>query len=199
MVKFTIMNDLSARTLQMEEMVLSPGPAKGKDSAANIGPGLVTPDELAPFCVSTPNGNMYDLRRGCDYYCRAGGEAVFWVKRPTQTRGIGIDSLPEFIRNSDILTGNNLGQLGNSESVPSANDIAVFQASIVPLEGGEPAFFRYQRHREYAKMLGVGLHIAQSDRERAAKLIMIAAKCALDCDDVDFGWKAALVARRLSQ
>lgn len=43
---YTIMNDWSARALQMEEMKLNLGPAKGKDFATSIGPWLVTPDEL---------------------------------------------------------------------------------------------------------------------------------------------------------
>ena len=42
---YLIMNDMSARTLQMEEMVLNLGPAKGKDFSTVIGPWLVTPDE----------------------------------------------------------------------------------------------------------------------------------------------------------
>ncbi len=44
---FCLLNDWSARALQMEEMKLNLGPAKGKDFAASIGPWLVTPDELA--------------------------------------------------------------------------------------------------------------------------------------------------------
>lgn len=59
---FMIMNDLSARVLQMEEMALSLGPAKGKDFATAVGPWLVTPDELEPHRISTPFGNTYDLR-----------------------------------------------------------------------------------------------------------------------------------------
>lgn len=58
----TIMNDLSARTLQMEEMKLSLGPAKGKDFATSLGPWLVTLDELETCTKQTPNGNVYDLR-----------------------------------------------------------------------------------------------------------------------------------------
>lgn len=57
----TIMNDFSARRLQMEEMLLSLGPAKGKDFATGIGPWLVTMDELEPFRIATPQGNKYDL------------------------------------------------------------------------------------------------------------------------------------------
>src|SRR5688572_32059757 len=53
-----IMNDLSARTLQMEEMLLNLGPAKGKDFATVIGPWLVTPDELAQFEVAPKEGHV---------------------------------------------------------------------------------------------------------------------------------------------
>jgi fumarylacetoacetate (FAA) hydrolase len=59
---YTIMNDLSARLLQMEEMKLNLGPAKGKDFATTIGPWLVTPDELKSKKISTPKGNQYDLK-----------------------------------------------------------------------------------------------------------------------------------------
>lgn len=58
---YTIMNDLSARTLQMEEMKLNLGPAKGKDFATTLGTWLVTTDELEQFKVETPFGNKYDL------------------------------------------------------------------------------------------------------------------------------------------
>jgi fumarylacetoacetate (FAA) hydrolase len=46
-----IMNDMSARRLQMQEMVLNLGPAKGKDFATVTGPMLVTTDELQQFEV----------------------------------------------------------------------------------------------------------------------------------------------------
>jgi len=59
---YTIMNDLSARRLQMEEMKLNLGPAKGKDFATVIGPWLVTPDELKSKKRSTESGDQYDLR-----------------------------------------------------------------------------------------------------------------------------------------
>lgn len=53
-----IMNDLSARRLQMEEMLLNLGPAKGKDFATTIGPWLVTLDELAPFETAPKKGHV---------------------------------------------------------------------------------------------------------------------------------------------
>ena len=58
---YMIMNDLSARRLQMEEMRLNLGPAKGKDFSTTLGPWLVTPDELAPHAVETERGRQYNL------------------------------------------------------------------------------------------------------------------------------------------
>ena len=65
---YMIMNDLSARTLQMEEMLLNLGPAKGKDFSTVIGPWLVTPDELEPYKVPAKEGhtgNRYNLSMQC--------------------------------------------------------------------------------------------------------------------------------------
>ena len=53
-----IMNDFSARTLQMEEMLLNLGPAKGKDFATAVGPTLVTLDELEQFEVPCKDGHV---------------------------------------------------------------------------------------------------------------------------------------------
>lgn len=57
-------------------------------------------------------------RMGGDYYCRASGAAVFEVAKPITELGIGIDALPLSIRQSNILTGNNLGQLANVQHQP---------------------------------------------------------------------------------
>ncbi len=65
---FMIMNDMSARTLQMEEMLLNLGPAKGKDFSTVIGPWLVTPDELEPYKVPAKPGHIganYNLGMKC--------------------------------------------------------------------------------------------------------------------------------------
>ena len=59
---YMVMNDLSARRLQMEEMKLNLGPMKGKDFATAIGPWLVTPDELESYKTETPNGLKFDLK-----------------------------------------------------------------------------------------------------------------------------------------
>ena len=63
-----IMNDISARTLQMEEMLLNLGPAKGKDFATAVGPMLVTLDELEQFevpCKPNHTGKAWNLNMKC--------------------------------------------------------------------------------------------------------------------------------------
>lgn len=63
-----IMNDMSARTLQMEEMLLNLGPAKGKDFSTVIGPMLVTLDELQEFevpCKENHTGKSWNLKMSC--------------------------------------------------------------------------------------------------------------------------------------
>lgn len=65
---YMIMNDMSARTLQMEEMLLNLGPAKGKDFSTVIGPWLVTPDELEAYKVAAKHGHTgrnYNLEMTC--------------------------------------------------------------------------------------------------------------------------------------
>ncbi|MBU3662382.1 MAG: fumarylacetoacetate hydrolase family protein [Bacteroidetes bacterium] len=65
---YMIMNDMSARTLQMEEMLLNLGPAKGKDFSTVIGPYFVTPDELAPYAIAAKTGhtgNSFNLNMKC--------------------------------------------------------------------------------------------------------------------------------------
>lgn len=67
-------------------------------------------------------------RLGGDWYCRITDDNLFRVEKPVRTLGIGVDSLPFVIRNSDILTGNNLGQLGNVEQLPSDEEIELFKS-----------------------------------------------------------------------
>jgi len=68
-------------------------------------------------------------RMGGNWYCRAHGEALFEIEKPLTTLGIGVDAIPHSIRYSPILSGNNLGQLGNVEHIPSDENIREFKES----------------------------------------------------------------------
>jgi flavin reductase (DIM6/NTAB) family NADH-FMN oxidoreductase RutF len=69
--------------------------------------------------------NKIDLvgRLGGDYYTRTSGDANFIVPKPLVSKGIGVDALPESIRLSEYLTGNDLGQLGNLDNLTSLDEI----------------------------------------------------------------------------
>lgn len=62
-------------------------------------------------------------RMGGDYYCRASGNALFNVEKPGSTPAIGIDNLPENVRNSKVLSGNDLGILGSFSTLPSNDEL----------------------------------------------------------------------------
>ncbi|MCO5252871.1 MAG: fumarylacetoacetate hydrolase family protein [Bacteroidetes bacterium] len=129
---YTIMNDMSARTLQMEEMKLNLGPAKGKDFSTVIGPILVTPDELAPYKSSAkPNhvGNNFNL----DMKCWVNGKIVSsgnmgdmdWTFAEIIERcAYGVDIYPgEVIGSGTVGTGcflelNGTGLLNNPNYTP---------------------------------------------------------------------------------
>ena len=65
-------------------------------------------------------------RMGQDYYCRAHGDAIFTVPKPNEKLGMGFDQLPESIRKSAVLSGNDLGKLTNVERLPDMADAATF-------------------------------------------------------------------------
>ena len=82
------------------------------------------------------NQEKLDLvaRAGGNYYSRA-KEGFFEIKKPLSVLGIGVDAIPSGIRNSTVLTGNDLGMLGNVEEIPSGNDVDKFAKEHVQYIG----------------------------------------------------------------
>ena len=77
------------------------------------------------------NGNIDQVK--LDLVARAGGsfysrakDSFFEIPKPILQKGIGVDALPSAVRNSDVLTGNNLGQLANVELLPKESDVNKF-------------------------------------------------------------------------
>lgn len=66
-------------------------------------------------------------RMGGNWYCRAQGDAIFEIPKPNLKKGIGVDQIPEKIRNSHVLSGNNLGRLGNIENLPAEEEVQNFK------------------------------------------------------------------------
>ena len=96
--------------------------------------------------------NKIDLvgRLGGDWYVRASGEALFEVEKPIRNLGIGVDRIPDDIRLSKILTGNDLGRLGNIQELPNETDVNEYK--LMELSG------LFQQYEDDAVTLEVELH-----------------------------------------
>jgi hypothetical protein len=68
-------------------------------------------------------------RMGGNWYSRA-NKGLFEVKKPIRSLGIGVDALPEALRKSNVLTGNDLGKLGNIEDFPTLDEMNSFIDAI---------------------------------------------------------------------
>ena len=62
-------------------------------------------------------------RMGGNWYSRANGNSLFEVEKPLTNLGVGVDAIPDYIRKSNVLSANNLGQLGNVEKIPSDEEV----------------------------------------------------------------------------
>nr|MBP9083680.1 flavin reductase family protein [Bacteroidia bacterium] len=106
-----------------------------------------------------------------DYYCRASGNALFEVTKPNLKMGIGIDQIPAHIRNSDVLSGNDLGQLGNVESIPDQQAISEFG------------------NMEEIRNLSA---VINANPESKNKALHLAAKALIQAGKIDDAWKLLL-------
>ena len=142
--------------------------------------------------------NLIDLvgRNSANYYTRASGGAIFEVEKPLANKGIGVDRLPAFIRESHILSANNLGQLGNVKKLPEDREMTQFMDSFERISVSEdecPPAATEDPIRIYTKGISIFPRLPDKGRE----LIEIAAQKALTRNDVAFALKALLSIERL--
>ncbi len=78
-------------------------------------------------------------RMGGNWYCRANDASMFEVNKPITTIGVGIDQLPDYIKNNDILSGNDLGILGSLEVLPTSAEIEAIVKNFNSLPSLEEA------------------------------------------------------------
>lgn len=147
--------------------------------------------------------NKIDLvaRMSKDFYCKASGDAVFEVEKPTKKKVVGFDQLPEFIKNSEVYSANNLGKFGNIESLPAENAVnelieEVMSIYLFDFDLSLEAFYRYLRQKNYTYMLKFILLSSDLSKAKAKLLLEQTAKCALESNATDFAWKTALYAGR---
>ena len=104
-------------------------------------------------------------RAGGSYYSRAKA-GFFEIPKPLTTLGIGVDSLPESVRNSTVLTGNDLGILANIEALPSQNEVAKFVKEKIKAYPNAEVLSVEEKHRLAQKYLSFG------DLDSAWKLLL---------------------------
>lgn len=121
---------------------------------------LMHMDEKILNAEGKPDQRKLDLvaRLGGNWYSRANASTIFEVVKPNTQLGIGIDALPKDIRHSSILTGNNLGQLGNVHELPvvdaSFNDDKL--KNIIQYFSINPDEMEKELHRYAKELLDAG-------------------------------------------
>jgi flavin reductase (DIM6/NTAB) family NADH-FMN oxidoreductase RutF len=99
-------------------------------------------------------------RCGGDWYCRLNPASMFEVAKPISRLGIGIDAIPQDIRLSDVLSGNDLGMLGNVENLPdetSVNEYKLIELSDLYIQfENNPAELERLLHAHAKSLLAQG-------------------------------------------
>ncbi|WP_296316302.1 flavin reductase family protein [Winogradskyella sp. UBA3174] len=115
----------------------------------------------------TINQEALDLvaRAGGSYYSRA-KKGFFEIPKPLKTMGIGVDSMPDHVRNSMILTGNNLGMLANVEALPNETDVKQFIEDVSERYPNIKTASHREKHKIARNYLSYG------DVESAWKLLL---------------------------
>jgi flavin reductase (DIM6/NTAB) family NADH-FMN oxidoreductase RutF len=107
--------------------------------------------------VLDENGNIdpvkIDLvsRMGGNWYSRA-NQGLFEVAKPITTLGIGVDQIPNFIKESPIFDGNDLGKLGNIEALPTTEEINIFVKQNFAVKGilsSDDQLKKFKKAKEY--------------------------------------------------
>lgn len=92
-------------------------------------------------------------RLGSNWYSRS-NQGLFEVPKPIANLGIGVDAIPELIKNSNVFNGNDLGMLGNIEALPTPEEVAIFVKENFAVKGilsGDDDLKIHQKAKEYLK------------------------------------------------
>ncbi len=121
--------------------------------------------------VLDENGNIdpvkIDLvsRMGGNWYSRA-NQGLFEVAKPITTLGIGVDQIPNYIKESPIFDGNDLGKLGNIEALPTTEEINIFVKQNFAVKGilsSDDQLKKFKKAKEY---------LDQNDLDSAWKVLL---------------------------
>lgn len=174
----------------------------GKPGSGNLAICEVVKFHIAEYILSDGEINPILInhigRNGGEWYTVCDKNSLIKVQKPGIIKGIGFDGLPDYVKNSNIYTANNLGKFALVEGFPSLDDAKEFIGSYLITESDEHAFYTYHSNNDYKSMLSVALFILQQENPKARFLLELTAKCAVENNDMDFAWQVAVFAGNLS-
>lgn len=94
-------------------------------------------------------------RLGANWYSRS-NQGLFEVPKPLTTLGIGVDAIPDFVKESGVFNGNDLGKLGNVEALPTNEEVSIFVKENFTVKGVLSADDVQKKHVEAKKYLDNG-------------------------------------------
>lgn len=147
--------------------------------------------------------NKIDLvaRMSGDFYCRASGENIFAIEKPIVKKGIGYDQIPDFIRQSNVYSANNLGKLGNIEIIPSEKAVTDYIEEVKRNTKNESdhskiSFDTLYTQKEFTKMLQIVLSDSSLISLNRKQMLEKTAKVALESNQTEIAWMIAIYAGR---
>lgn len=124
-------------------------------------------------------------RNGGAWYTRANGEALFEIPKPKSADVIGWDGLPEWVKNSEVLSGNDLGLLALHSEIPSLDEAKKFVTEFENYKLDINSFSRMELFGHYREMLSAALNPEVNKKQYFERT----AKTALAGRDTGFAWK----------
>lgn len=151
----------------------------------HISEDIMTDDYIDPYKIDLVG------RNGGNFYTRSNGDALFQLAQPGKDYGMGYDNLPDYIKQSEIYSANDIGKMAIWKEIPNLVDVLDKVNNIAPIEASKENFERHERLKDYKMMFAIALSF-----EKQGQLFKVyfekTVKTALLFDDKEFAWEVAV-------
>lgn len=179
---------------RLKQMIaLGDGPGSGNLAICEVIRFHVSEEIVDENGVIIPDRIDLVGRNSAHFYTRAHGPAIFEVATPLSKNIVGYDGLPGHVKESPILSANNLGRLGNVKAIPTVEEAKKLLAECKAVDIGQTAFANYQKNDDYRSMLAACISMARGQNAEAIEMFHSTAKVALKTDEVEFAWKVLVL------
>lgn len=128
-------------------------------------------------------------RNGGNWYTRAFEGSMFELAKPVHADAIGFENLPEYVKQSQVLSANDLGMLISINNLPSMESARQFGEDMEPLKGNESSFLRYTQAGNFIMATQIAKYLSEMNPDKARFYFDNAAKSALNNRDINTAWK----------